>query len=60
VSLLKALQVFTPDFEDHAPIALLGNDARGTWTRASALAAPGRIAEILDELAAGDAARPAR
>jgi protein SCO1/2 len=60
VSLLKALQVFTPDFEDHAPIALLGNDARGTWTRASALAAPGRIAEILDELAAGDAAPPAR
>lgn len=60
VSLLKALQVFTPDFEDHAPIALLGNDARGTWTRASALAAPARIAEILDGLAAGEAAPPAR
>jgi protein SCO1/2 len=49
---LKSLQVFTPDFEDHAPIVLLGNDARGEWTRAYGLAPPARMAEILDELAA--------
>ena len=51
-SLLKSLQVFSPDFEDHAPIVLLGNDARGEWTRAYGLAPPARMAEILDELAA--------
>lgn len=51
-SLLKSLQVFAPDFRDHAPVVLLGNDARGEWTRAYGLAPPGRMAEILDELAA--------
>lgn len=60
VSLLKSLQVFTPDFEEHAPIVLLGNDARGEWTRAYGLAPPARMAEILDELAAGDAAPETR
>lgn len=35
---------------------LLGNDARGEWTRAYGLAPPARMAEILDELAANDAA----
>jgi protein SCO1/2 len=54
-ALLKSLQVFTPNFEDHAPIVLLGNDARGEWTRAYGLAPPDRLAEILDELTAGDA-----
>lgn len=52
-ALLKSLQVFTPDFEDHAPIVLLGNDARDEWTRAYGLAPPERLAEILDELTAG-------
>ncbi|HEX6202759.1 MAG TPA: SCO family protein [Thermoanaerobaculia bacterium] len=52
VSLLKALEVFTPDFKDHPPVALLGNDARGEWTRANALASPAQLAEILDGLTA--------
>lgn len=52
-SLLKSLQVFAPDFQDHAPLVLLGNDARGEWTRAYGLAPPDRMAEILDTLAAG-------
>lgn len=55
-SLLKSLQVFTPDFEDHAPTVLLGNDARDEWTRAYGLASPDRLAELLDELAATDTA----
>ena len=53
-SLLKGLQVFTPDFEDHAPIVLLGNDASGEWTRAYGLAPPDKLAELLDRLAAGE------
>lgn len=59
-SLLKSLQVFTPDFEDHAPTVLLGNDTRDEWTRAYGLASPDRLAELLDELAANDAAAEGR
>lgn len=55
-SLLKSLQVFTPDFEDHAPVVLLGNDARDEWTRAYGLAPPDRMEELLDGLTVGGAA----
>jgi protein SCO1/2 len=55
-SLLKALAVFTPDFADHAPVALLGNDAAGTWTRAHGLASPARLAAILERLAGAESA----
>ena len=49
--LLKALGVFTPDKTDHSPILLLGNDARGEWTRAHGLAPPAKLAAMLDGLA---------
>ncbi len=49
-SLLKQLQVFNADFEDHAPVVLLGNDAEGEWTRAYGLAPPDKLVEILDRL----------
>jgi protein SCO1/2 len=52
-TILKGLQVFTPDYEDHAPLVLLGNEADGEWTRAYGLAPPAKLAEILDRLAAG-------
>ena len=48
--LLKALKVFTPDKNDHSPILLVGNDARGEWTRAYGLAPPAKLARMLDEL----------
>ena len=48
VRLLKALGAFTPDISDHSPLVLLGNDARHQWTRASGLAAPARLAELID------------
>lgn len=50
--LLKALEVFTPDAEDHAPVALIGNDAAGAWTRASGLARPADLAALIDRAAA--------
>jgi protein SCO1/2 len=50
--LLKALGGFTPNVNDHSPLVLLGNDARGHWTRAYGLAAPARLAELIEELAA--------
>ena len=54
-TLLQALGAYTPDFADHAPVALLGNDAAGAWTRAHGLASPARLAAILDRLAAAEA-----
>lgn len=48
--LLKALRVFTPDKTDHSPILLLGDDARGEWTRAYALAPPAQVAAMIDGL----------
>jgi protein SCO1/2 len=45
--LLKALSVFVPDFADHSPVVLIGNDSSGQWTRASGLAPPGRLMEIV-------------
>lgn len=53
--LLKALKVFTPDKTDHSPVLLLGDDARGEWTRAYGLAPPATLAEMVGKLlAAGE------
>ena len=49
--ILKALQVFTPDFNDHSPVVLMGNAATGDWTRAYGLAPPGDLARALREMA---------
>lgn len=49
--LLKALQVFTPDFTDHSPVVLMGNEATGEWTRAYGLAPPEDIAALLESMA---------
>jgi protein SCO1/2 len=57
-SLLKSLQVFNADFEDHAPVVLLGNDAEDEWTRAYGLAPPETLAGILDSLASGGGDAP--
>jgi len=57
--LLKALGVFTPNRSDHTPLVLAGNDPRGEWTRAYGLAAPAKLVELLDRLAAPAAAAPA-
>jgi cytochrome oxidase Cu insertion factor (SCO1/SenC/PrrC family) len=52
VQLLKALGVYTPSLNDHTPLVLAGNDPGGTWTRAYGLAAPAKLMELLDGLAA--------
>jgi protein SCO1 len=49
--LLKSLQVFTPDKDDHSPIVLLGNAATGEWTRTYGLTAPEQLAEMVGKLA---------
>lgn len=50
--LLKALGVYTADINDHSPLVLVGNDAQGQWTRAYGLAAPAKVAELIDGMAA--------
>jgi protein SCO1/2 len=55
--LLKALGAYTPSISDHSPLVLIGNDARGDWTRAYGLAAPAKLVELIDAAApAGKAA----
>src|SRR5258708_24098730 len=48
--LLKALGVFSASAGDHSPLVLLGNDAGHRWTRAYGLAAPAKLAEMIDQL----------
>jgi protein SCO1/2 len=50
--LLKALEVFTPDFADHSPTVLVGNDRTGVWQRTYGLAPARQLAELLAEVAA--------
>jgi protein SCO1/2 len=52
--LLKALQVFTPDINDHSPVVLVGGGADGTWTRAYGLAPPKELAAMLEKLETTD------
>ncbi len=47
--LLKALEVFTPDVNDHAPTVLIGNGDAGNWTRAHGLATPAKLGELLKQ-----------
>ena len=50
--LLKSLGVYTANIGDHSPLVLIGNDARHRWTRAYGLAAPAKLAELIDGMAA--------
>jgi cytochrome oxidase Cu insertion factor (SCO1/SenC/PrrC family) len=54
--LLKALEVFTPDVNDHSPVVLIGNDDAGNWTRAHGLAPPAKLEELLQQADAEAAA----
>lgn len=54
--LLKALQVFAPDFEDHSPVVIIGNAATDTWTRAYGLAPPAELVKLMEQAAASGAA----
>lgn len=55
-ALRKALAVFTPDLDSHAPVVLIGDDATGQWTRADGLAPAARLAEQVRALLAPAAA----
>ena len=52
--LLKSLGVYTASISDHTPLVLLGNDGSHQWMRAYGLAAPAKLAELIDSMAAKD------
>jgi len=47
LALLKALQVFTPDKQDHQPVVLVGGDGASAWSRASALMPAADLAQLI-------------
>lgn len=55
---LKGLEVFTANPEDHSPVVLVGDEPRGEWTRAYGLVAPSKLLELVDSIG-GAAAAPA-
>ncbi len=59
VRLLKALGVYTASITEHSPLVLVGNEPARRWTRAYGLAAPAKLVELIDSVAApGAAASP--
>jgi cytochrome oxidase Cu insertion factor (SCO1/SenC/PrrC family) len=50
---LAALAASTARREDHTPTVLIGNDAKGQWTRAYGLTAPSKIVQIINDAAEG-------
>lgn len=51
--LLRALGAATASPQDHTPTLLVGNDARGEWTRAYGLAPPSQIIQLINNAVAG-------
>jgi protein SCO1 len=51
--LLRALAASTARREDHTPTIIVGNAARGQWTRVYGLTAPRRIVQIINDAAEG-------
>jgi len=51
--LLAALAASTARREDHTPTVLIGNDAKGRWTRVYGLTAPSKIVQIINDAAGG-------
>lgn len=51
--LLSALGAATASPQDHSPTVLIGNDARGQWTRAYGLAPPSQLVQLINDAIAG-------
>jgi protein SCO1/2 len=57
---LKQLEAFTANIQEHSPFLLVVNDARGTWQRVNALStAPQKVAALLRAEASGKPPAPA-
>ena len=47
---LRQLEVLSPDFKDHGPVALLINDRTGAVRRVNGLTPPAKLAAMLEEM----------
>lgn len=47
--LLKALGTYTPNFEDHPSVVMVGDGASGTWTRLYGFPEPARIVGLVEQ-----------
>jgi protein SCO1/2 len=52
-ALLAALSASTARPEDHTPTIIIGNDAKGQWTRTYGLSKPSQIIQIIENAAKG-------
>ena len=50
-ALLRALGAATASPQDHSPTVLIGNDARGIWTRTYGLAPPSQLVQLINNAA---------
>ncbi|HEY6659702.1 MAG TPA: SCO family protein [Pyrinomonadaceae bacterium] len=57
--LLNALGAAVSKREDHTPAMIIGNDAKGVWTRTYGLAKTGQIVGLILDAMAGKVAEPA-
>ncbi|MDQ3804621.1 MAG: SCO family protein [Acidobacteriota bacterium] len=57
--LLRALAASTARREDHSPTVLIGNDARGQWTRTYGLAKPSQLVKLIGDAVEGNLEPPA-
>jgi protein SCO1/2 len=48
--LLRALGAYTPDKFTHSPLVVVGDDARGVWTRGNGLQGPAALAAMIDHV----------
>jgi len=51
--LLNALGAAVSKREDHTPAVIIGNDAKGVWTRAYGLAKPSQLVGLIENVIAG-------
>ncbi len=50
VRILKAMNAYSPDFANHQPVTLVGNDATGTWKRSYGFTTAAKLSVMLKEL----------
>jgi protein SCO1 len=51
--LLRALGAASASPQDHSPTVLIGNDARGQWTRSYGLAPPSKLVQLINDAVEG-------
>lgn len=48
--LLKSMNVYVPNFQNHQPVTLIGNDASGSWRRSYGFTTAARLTSWIEEI----------